>query len=162
MRKTFLLLALALMAPALQAADTASTQRGRDLLFQSGCHDCHTPGFAANGGQAPESAWLIGDQLGWNGPWGTSYPTNLRLRLTTMTRDEWRAYARVMKARPPMPYWLLNRMSDADLDAIWDAVQVLGKAGSPAPAALPPGVEPKGPAVRFPSPPPEAVAASGH
>jgi mono/diheme cytochrome c family protein len=161
MRMSFLVLVLAFAAPVLQAADTPAGQRGRDVLFQSGCHDCHTPGFALNGGQAPESVWLIGDQLGWNGPWGTTYPTNLRLRLTTMSRDEWRAYARVMKARPPMPYWALNRMSDADLDAIWDVVQALGKAGTPAPAALPPGVEPAGPAVRFPSPPP-AVAASGH
>ncbi len=143
------------------ADSDAIQQRGRELLFQSGCHDCHTPGFAMNGGQAPESAWLIGDQLGWNGPWGTSYATNLRVRLNTLSRDEWRAYARVMKARPPMPYWVLNRMSDADLDAIWFVVQSLGQAGVPAPAALPPGVEPSGPAVRFPSPPP-AVTDVGH
>lgn len=161
MRNSLLLLTLMLAAPTLQAADTAAAQRGRDVLFQSGCHDCHTPGFALNGGQAPESAWLVGEQIGWNGPWGTTYATNLRLRLTTMSRDEWRAYARVMKARPPMPYWVLNRMSDADLDAIWDTVQSLGKAGAPAPAALPPGVEPQGPAVRFPAPPPQAVAAGG-
>lgn len=164
MRTSFFLSALLLLASSslpVAGADTAAVQqRGRELLFQSGCHDCHTPGFAMNGGQAPESAWLIGDQLGWNGPWGTSYATNLRLRLNTLSRDEWRAYARVMKARPPMPYWVLNRMSDADLDAIWSVVQALGKAGVPAPAALPPGVEPAGPAVRFPSPPP-AVANAG-
>ncbi|HSX61530.1 MAG TPA: cytochrome C [Tahibacter sp.] len=154
MRNILLLLALALAAPTLPAADDAAVQRrGRELLFQSGCHDCHTPGFAMNGGKADESVWLIGDQLGWNGPWGTTYPTNLRLRLATMSRDEWRAYARVMKSRPPMPFWVLNQMSDTDLDAIWQVVQTLGKAGAPAPAALPPGVEPQGPAVRFPSPP---------
>lgn len=159
MRNLLLLLALTLAVPALHAADDAAIQRrGRELLFQSGCHDCHTPGFAMSGGQAPESVWLIGDQLGWNGPWGTTYPTNLRLSLTAMSRDEWRTYARAMKARPPMPFWVLNRMSDADLDAIWQVVQTLGKAGSPAPAALPPGVEPKGPAVRFPSPPPSVAA----
>jgi mono/diheme cytochrome c family protein len=164
MRTTFFLSALLVLLscslPVAKAETAAVQQRGRELLFQSGCHDCHTPGFAMNGGQAPESAWLIGDQLGWNGPWGTSYPTNLRLRLTTLSREEWRAYARVMKSRPPMPYWVLNRMSDADLDAIWFVVRALGKAGEPAPAALPPGVEPAGPAVRFPSPPP-AVANSG-
>jgi mono/diheme cytochrome c family protein len=153
---------LVLASSSLQAADTdmdAVRQRGRDLLFQSGCHDCHTPTFAMNGGQAPESVWLVGDQLGWNGPWGTSYATNLRLRLTSMDREDWRRYARVMKARPPMPYWVLNRMSDGDLDAIWEVVRSLGAAGVPAPAALPPGTEPAGPVVRFPMPPPVAQAA---
>lgn len=163
MRLVIALMALLSFVPALRAADAAdpaAQQRGRELLFQSGCHDCHTPGFAMNGGQAPESVWLVGDALGWNGPWGTSYATNLRLRLNAMSRDDWRRFARVMKSRPPMPYWVLNRMSDADLDAIWQVVRSLGNAGSAAPAALPPGIEPQGPVVRFPSPPP-AISAGG-
>jgi mono/diheme cytochrome c family protein len=163
MRNYLAVLALFVAAtPALHAADAgadAVQRRGREILHQSGCHDCHTPGFAMNGGQAPESAWLTGDQLGWNGPWGTTYASNLRLRLNAMSRDEWRAYARIMKARPPMPYWALNSMSDADLDAIWQVVKSLGKAGAPAPAALAPGVEPAGPAVRFPAPPPNSAKA---
>lgn len=163
MRNHLAVLALFLAAaPALQAADAgadAMQRRGREILHQSGCHDCHTPGFAMNGGQAPESVWLTGDQLGWNGPWGTTYASNLRLRLSAMSRDEWRAYARIMKARPPMPYWALNSMSDTDLDAIWQVVKSLGKAGTPAPAALAPGVEPAGPAVRFPAPPPNSAKA---
>lgn len=157
--RLFAALALALAAATAHADENAQRARGRELLYQSGCHDCHTPGFAQNGGEAPESVWLIGDQLGWNGPWGTTYPTNLRLRLNAMGRKQWLAFAKAMKARPPMPYWALNRMSDADLEAIWVAVRALGKAGTPAPAALPPGVEPQGPAVRFPAPPPQAKAA---
>lgn len=151
--RLFAALALALAACTAQADDNTQRARGRELLYQSGCHDCHTPGFAQNGGEAPESVWLIGDQLGWNGPWGTTYATNLRLRLNAMEREQWLAFAKAMKARPPMPYWALNRMSDADLEAIWLAVRALGKAGTPAPAALPPGAEPQGPVVRFPSPP---------
>jgi mono/diheme cytochrome c family protein len=155
MIKTLLFAAALAAAPlAASAADPATLQRGRDLLYFSGCHDCHTPGFAAAGGVAPESAWLIGEQLGWNGDWGTTYASNLRLRLNDMTREQWRAYARVMRARPPMPYWVLNKMSDADLDAIWLLVTTLGRAGQPVPAALPPGAEPQGPAIRFPAPPP--------
>lgn len=159
MRSAFLLfLALLTAAPILSAAEdtSAAQRRGRELLFQSGCHDCHTPGFAPNGGEAPEAVWLVGDQLGWNGPWGTTYATNLRLRLNDLSLEQWRGYARALKSRPPMPYWVLNRMSEQDLDAIWQAVRALGKAGTPAPAALPPGVEPTGPVVRFPAPPPPA------
>ena len=160
-RRSFALLVLALAGASgvAHADDDALRARGRDILFQSGCHDCHTPGFAANGGQAPEAAWLIGDELGWNGPWGTTYPTNLRLRLNDMSREQWLAFAKAMKARPPMPYWALNRMSDGDLTAIWLAVRALGKAGAPAPAALPPGTPPQGPVVRFPSPPQMVKAA---
>lgn len=163
MYKTLLLLALcATSLPALAqqpAADAAALKRGREVLFTSGCHDCHTPGFAMAGGKAPESAWLIGDKLGWNGPWGTSYATNLRLRLNDMSLVEWRAFAKAMKARPPMPYWALNQMAESDVDAIWLVVKSLGKAGEAAPAALPPGVEPQGPAVRFPAPPPAMAVA---
>jgi mono/diheme cytochrome c family protein len=159
-----ILLLLALLAGSLPTLakepvnDAAALARGRELLFFSGCHDCHTPGFAMAGGTAPESVWLIGDKLGWNGPWGTTYPTNLRHSITAMSQAEWRAYAKVMKARPPMPYWVLNRMTEADLDAIWLVLTSLGKAGEAAPAALPPGVEPQGPAVRFPAPPPGVAA----
>ncbi|TDR47680.1 hypothetical protein DFR29_102340 [Tahibacter aquaticus] len=156
---TLFALALGAASGIAHADDEAQRARGREILFQSGCHDCHTPGFAANGGEAPEAAWLVGDQLGWNGPWGTTYPTNLRLRLNDMSRAQWLAFAKAMKARPPMPYWALNRMSDADLGAIWLAVRALGKAGTPAPAALPPGVSPQGPVVRFP-PPPQVVKAA--
>lgn len=150
--------ALAADAPA-----TGDAARGRYLAALGGCHDCHTPGYAMGGGNAPEAVWLTGDALGWNGPWGTTYPTNLRLRLADMDQATWIAFARSLKSRPPMPYWVLNTMSDADLASIWKMVKELGKAGTPAPAALPPGVEPKGPAVRFPAPPPAApVAATAH
>jgi hypothetical protein len=37
-----------------------------------------------------------------------------------------------------------------DLRAIYQYVKTLGPAGEPAPAYLPPGVEPKGPVARFP------------
>ena len=106
----------------------------------------------------PEAQWLTGDALGWHGEWGTTYPPNLRLKLNAMDLATWTSYAKGLRTRPPMPYWAINAMSDADLEALWAYVHSLGPAGEPAPQALPPGVVPKGPAVTFPAPPPQAVA----
>jgi len=134
-------------------------QRGRYVAMVGGCNDCHTPGFAESAGKVPESQWLTGDRLGWSGPWGTTYAPNLRLRFASMDLASFKAYAHSMTARPPMPYWAINAMTDDDLEALWTYVHSLGPAGAPAPAALPPGVAPKGPAVTFPAVPPQAVAA---
>jgi mono/diheme cytochrome c family protein len=161
-----LLLACAAGLGAAFAADPAAAAhsdadlvaRGRYLVMLGGCNDCHTPGFALAEGKVPESAWLTGDALGWQGAWGTTYPPNLRLRLNAMDLATWKSYAKTLKTRPPMPYWAVNAMSEADLEALWTYVHSLGPAGEPAPAALPPGVAANGPVVSFPAPPPEAVA----
>lgn len=139
------------------AAVDDTLRRGRYLVEIGGCNDCHTAGYAPSGGQVPESQWLLGDALGWNGPWGTTYASNLRLQLGAMDAAAFRTYARHLRARPPMPYWSLNTMTDDDLDALLAYVKSLGPAGSPAPAALPPGVAPQGPVVRFPAPPAGAM-----
>jgi len=152
---SLLLLVASAAAGAAENPDLAA--RGRYLAMIGGCNDCHTAGFAVSGGAVPESKWLEGDALGWNGPWGTTYAPNLRLRLNAMTLAEWKTYAHTLKTRPPMPYWALNAMTDADLEALWTFVHALGTAGQPAPAALAPGVAPTGPVVAFPAPPP-AVA----
>lgn len=136
------------------APPAAQIDRGRYLSVIGGCNDCHTAGYAPSGGKVPVSQWLTGDALGFSGPWGTTYPVNLRLRLAPMDLDTFKAYARTLTTRPPMPYWALNAMSDDDLEALWAFVRSLGPAGTAAPAALPPGAEPAGPAVRFPAPPP--------
>lgn len=128
-------------------------RQGRHLILIGGCNDCHTSGFAPSGGKTPESQWLTGSPLGFNGPWGTTYPTNLRMKLATMDLATWKAYAHALGTRPPMPYWALNEMSDAELEAIWAYVRMLGPAGTEMPAALPPGQTPDGPVVRFPQPP---------
>src|SRR3954451_10567570 len=73
-----------------QAAPSAQqVERGRYVVAIGGCNDCHTSGYADNGGKAPESDRLKGDTLGYRGPWGTTYPSNLRLSLSKMTEDEW-------------------------------------------------------------------------
>jgi mono/diheme cytochrome c family protein len=151
-------LILATLSPLASAKgehDASTIARGRYVVSISGCNDCHTAGYASGGAKTPESDWLQGDTLGYSGPWGTTYPGNLRLRLADMDLATWKAFARTAKLRPPMPYWALNQMTDDDLEAIWAFTRSLGKAGVPAPAALPPGVEAPLPAftLHLPAPP---------
>ena len=109
-------------------------QRGRHLIRIAGCNDCHTPGYAQNSGKVDEKLWLTGDSLGWSGPWGTTYATNLRLMMASMTERQWLHHARHMEPRPPMPWFNVRSMTDAELKAIYAYTRSLGPAGTPAPA----------------------------
>lgn len=149
----FSAIAAAAAGGAAAAAHDDLIQQGRYVVSIAGCNDCHTAGFAPSGGKVPEAQWLLGDKLGFAGPWGTTYPANLRLRIGAMDLATFKTYARTLSTRPPMPYWAVNAMSDHDLEALWTYVKSLGTAGEPAPAALPPGAEAAGPIVRFPQPP---------
>ena len=139
-------------------SDAKLVDHGRYLVMIGGCNDCHTAGFAPAGGKVPESEWLLGDTLGWSGPWGTTYAPNLRLRLAGMDFPTFKAYARGLVTRPPMPWWAVNAMSERDLEALHAFITGLGPAGEDAPAALPPGVAAAGPVVQFPAPPPALAA----
>jgi mono/diheme cytochrome c family protein len=136
-------------ASAAECSNAEAIDRGRYLTLIAGCNDCHTSGYGATGGKIPESEWLKGDTLGFSGPWGTTYPTNLRKRLATMELAAWKTYARNLTARPPMPFWALNAMTDGDLEAFWYFTRSLGDAGDAAPQALPPGDEPPLPTFRL-------------
>jgi mono/diheme cytochrome c family protein len=127
-----------------------SIERGRYLARIAGCNDCHTPGYSQSGGKTPESQWLTGDRLGWQGPWGTTYPANVRLAMAKMSEQEWVQFARNTQLRPPMPWFALRDMSTDDLLALHRFVRQLGPVGEPAPAYLPPTQTPQGPVVRFP------------
>ncbi len=113
-------------------------RHGRYLIRISGCNDCHTPGYMEKDGQVPESEWLTGNALGWQGAWGTTYPANLRLLVRQIDEEAWVARARE-PMRPPMPSPSLRAMSDADLRAIYRYVKNLGEKGQAAPAYVPPG-----------------------
>jgi mono/diheme cytochrome c family protein len=130
-------------------AQQADLARGRYVAVIGGCNDCHTAGFPQKGGQVPEAEWLLGSPVGFRGPWGTSYPTNLRITLSKMSETQWVAYARTLQARPPMPWFNLNKMSEADMRAFYHFVKSLGAPGKPAPAGLPPEAEPKTPFIVF-------------
>jgi len=138
---------------AFAAGDDASIARGRYLVQTSGCNDCHTPGYLMAEGNVPVDKWLTGDTFGWRGPWGTTYGANLRLFMAGMSEDEWVREAKELRRRPPMPWFNLNIMDEADLRAIYRFTRSLGAPGAPAPAYVPPDEEPKPPYALFPSPP---------
>ena len=140
-------------AAATAAEPSPEAARGKYLVQIAGCNDCHTAGYALANGQVDESQWMTGDALGWRGPWGTTYAPNLRLSAAARSADEFVELAR-SPLRPPMPFFNLRAMSDADVKAIYAYLKHLGPAGNPAPAYVPPGQEPKGPYVTFPAPPP--------
>ncbi|HNH89570.1 MAG TPA: c-type cytochrome, partial [Thiobacillaceae bacterium] len=132
------ILFLATQVPALASDDTRAIERGKYLAKVSGCNDCHTPGYMPAEGKVPEKLWLTGSSLGFQGPWGTTYPANLRLYMDKMTEAQWLARAR-QPMRPPMPWFNLKEMSDKDLLALYRYVRSLGPAGEPAPLAAGPG-----------------------
>ena len=134
-------------------AEQGMIDRGRYLMKIAGCNDCHTAGYAQSGGNVPEAQWLTGDALGWSGPWGTTYAANLRLVIAGMSEEEWIQRARAARYRPPMPWFALRDMNEADLRAAYRYIRSLGPAGNPAPAYVPPGDKVAGPVVTFPAPP---------
>lgn len=132
-----------------ESASPILLAHGRYLTVIGGCNDCHTAGYAESGGRVPEKRWLTGSALGWHGPWGTTYPPNLRLFMRKMTLKRWLRFARTARLRPPMPYWSLRTMSVHDLTALYVFIRHLGAAGKAAPAYLPPGKTPRAPYVSW-------------
>lgn len=79
---TILAAAVAFQTPTAAAAgtdDEERIERGRYLVLITDWSDCHTTGYAEAGGEVPESGWLTGDGLCWQGPWRTTCATNQRL-----------------------------------------------------------------------------------
>ncbi len=144
---------LALGYPVLNGQQTgpnAQIERGRYVVEIGGCNDCHTAGYGEAGGKAPENVTLTGDTLGYRGAWGTTYPTNLRLSIGKMSEDQWLKYAKNLMTRPPMPWFNIRAMTDADQRAVYQYVKSLGAGGTVAPAFLPPDKAPKPPYIQWP------------
>ncbi len=161
-----LLIALVVLLPLLISAETPENQKskakaqgpsktspqvaqGRYLVTMSGCNDCHTHGYLQLEGKVPESDWLTGESVGWYGPWGTTYPINLRLFMQNLSEDAWIKFSRAVKSRPAMAWWVLHEMKEQDLRAILLYVKNLGPKGVTAPAYLPPNQKPKPPYFEF-------------
>jgi mono/diheme cytochrome c family protein len=154
MKLVFAAVALSIALPVIaqQKADPM-VKRGRYVIQIAGCNDCHTADYAPTGGKVPEAQWLAGDALGWRGPWGTTYPTNLRLYFQDLTEEQWVKKGKTLSARPPMPWFNVRDMSTSDLRAIYRYIRHLGPTGKPAPAYVPPDKTPAQPYVQFPAPP---------
>ncbi|MFD0739391.1 c-type cytochrome [Lysobacter koreensis] len=139
-------------APAAVASPTARAAgapdlvaRGEYLVRTTGCNDCHTAGYAQAQGNIDPAQWLTGSPMGFKGPWGTTYATNLRLRLADMDEAQWLDYSATLRTRPLMPDFALRAMSPDDRRAIYRFIKSLGPGGEPAPAYLPPDRKPPAP-----------------
>lgn len=137
--------------------EQAPEVRGRYLARIAGCHDCHTAGYAEAAGDVPEAQWFTGQSVGFRGPWGVSYPTNLRLSVQQLDESQWLAYARAPR-RPPMPWFNLRDMSEQDLRALYRYFRALGPSGQPAPEGLAPAAPVTTPFVQFTPQNPEQAA----
>jgi len=135
-------------------SDKRLIERGAYLARIGGCNDCHTEGYLQNEGNVPVAEWLKGSSFGWRGPWGTTYPPNLRLYVKDLTESQWVQVARSLRSRPPMPWFNLNKMHKDDLRAIYHFIKSLGDPGKQAPPFVPPGQEPPMPYATIPGPPP--------
>jgi mono/diheme cytochrome c family protein len=72
-------LALTLAPFAARAQGSPQIERGRYMVLTGHCNNCHTVAYAPKEGNVSEKDWLLGSgPLGWRGPWGTTYASNLR------------------------------------------------------------------------------------
>ncbi len=124
--------------------------RGRYVVLLSHCNNCHTAGYGPAQGNVPEARWLMGNPVGWRGRNGTTYAANLRLWFRDMSESTWLQVARVIRTRPPMPWWTLRDTSDDDLKAMYWYIRSLQPLGDPAPAFLPAGQVPQPPYSELP------------
>lgn len=164
------------------AAMTAEQKiaRGQYIVTIAGCVDCHTPGAFFG---APDSTrFLAGSELGWAGPWGTTYAKNLTPDVETgigSWTEEQIAQALRTGVRPdgtpllpPMPWMLYSHLTDEDMSALTAYLKSIPAVKHANPPVVPPGQKGELPALVFPPPPawdamnlPPATAAaagSGH
>ncbi|TDK27465.1 cytochrome C [Luteimonas aestuarii] len=134
----------ATVAPA-SGTDAGLIAHGEYIVRIGGCNDCHTADYMPRGGDVPKDAWLTGSPLGYHGPWGTTYATNLRLTVDGLSETEWLDYTGKLHTRPIMPDFVLRQMREADRRAIYHFIRSLGRAGEPSRPALPPGETPPPP-----------------
>jgi len=111
---------------------------GRYIAIVALCNDCHTAGWLP-AGDVPEQMWLAGNPVGYEGPWGITFPSNLRLRAQEWTEEQWVETLRTRKALDPMPWIAVNQMSEKDSRAFYRYLRNLGPIGEHMPAPIPPG-----------------------
>jgi hypothetical protein len=150
MHRLILVAALVMGAPGVaMAAGDVSVEWGKHVSIIGGCHDCHTVGYNESAGKIDPAKALLGSPVGFQGPWGTTYPMNLRLTVKDKTEDEFVAFAKTFKTRPPMPYYNVNALEEKDVRSLYQYIKSLGDPGEPAPTAAPPGETPKTPYIVF-------------
>jgi len=135
--------------------------RGSKLVWAGGCVDCHTPGTFYG---APDTTRMLsGTELGWTGPWGTTYPRNLTPDSTGIVAwSEDQIVATIKTGHrpdgsallPPMPWQAYSYgFSDEDLHNIAAYLKSLPPIHHVNPQRVPPGGQGTLPALVFPPPP---------
>ena len=149
-------------AKAPQVEQTMSPlKRGEYIATITGCHDCHTPGGMYG---APDMhRALSGSELGWQGPWGVSYPMNLTpdsatgIGSWTGVEIERALRSGVKKdgspVLPPMPWPDFARLSPEDMAALITYLKSIPAVNHVVPPVVPPGGKASGAIVAFPPPP---------
>ncbi|HZP20244.1 MAG TPA: c-type cytochrome [Bauldia sp.] len=145
-------MAFVALAPSAVLAADVSVERGKQISTIGGCHDCHTVGYNESGGKIDPVTALKGSPVGFQGPWGTTYPMNLRITAANKSEDEFVKFGKTFQTRPPMPWYNVHAMDEGDLRSLYQYIKSLGAPGDPAPDALPPGTEPKTPYIVFAPP----------
>lgn len=97
--------------------------------------------------------------VGFRGPWGVSYPANLRRTVQDLTEEQWMLFARAPRL-PPMPWFALRDMSDSDLRDMYRYIRSLPASGESMPAAVAPGMPVSTPVIDFVPRLPAASAAT--
>jgi len=146
--------------PTTAAPAMTPVQRGEYLVAITGCNDCHTPGALFG---APDlKRALSGSELGWRGPWGVSYASNItpdpETGIGTWTDAEIeRALRSGMKKdgspmAPPMPWPDFARLSPEDMAAMIAYLKTVPAVKHKNLVPVPPGQAAAGSIIAFPAP----------
>jgi mono/diheme cytochrome c family protein len=130
--------------------EAQKVERGLYLTTIQGCNDCHTPGTLY--GSPDFGRKLSGSELGWVGPWGTSYARNLTPDMETGL-GKWSADDIVKAIRtgqrpdattlvPPMPWQMFSNLTDEDAYAIAAYLKSLPPVSHKVPDKKAPGSKP--------------------
>lgn len=128
---------------------TSGLERGKMLVAFGSCNDCHTPGWLESDGTVPESKWLTGSSVGLRGPWGTSYPANIRLVFNQIDENQWVFSVKSRAGHMPMHWHDLRFLSVNDQRLLYRFVKSLGPAGTQVPDFVEPWREPKTPYIKL-------------
>lgn len=129
-----------------------SIERGLQVSITSGCHDCHTEGYSESQGQIDPANALTGSSIGWRGPWGTTYATNLRYRVQLTSERGFVAMLKSMTTRPPMPWYNVRALDESDMISLYRYIKSLGPSRDYVVYALPPDEEPTTPYIQLAPP----------
>ena len=148
----FSIMMFGMMSTTALGADDVSVERGLYVSIIGGCHDCHTEGYSQSYGKIDPSKALKGSSIGLRGPWGTDYPSNLRLTAYIRDEEQYIEFMKNLRTSLPMPSYNVNAMQESDLRSLYRYINSLGEPGKTPPAFILPTEEPKTPYITIAPP----------